>query len=140
MSPRARREALVLDTNLVVSAFLRPDGAAAQALLRALQDFDVVASHETLHELLDVLGRDKFERYLPRPQPLQYAQAYSEAVRRIDVSTRVTDCTDPKDNKFLALAIDAGACALVSGDKKDLLGMNPYRGIRILSVREFLDG
>lgn len=67
----SRRETLVLDTNLVVSAFLRPDGAAAQALLKALQGFDVAASRQTLAELHDVLARGKFDRYLPRLQRLQ---------------------------------------------------------------------
>jgi putative PIN family toxin of toxin-antitoxin system len=140
MASSSRREALALDTNRVVSAFLRPDGAAAQALLRALRDFDVVASQATLEELFEVLERDKFDRYLPRIQRLRYAQAYADTVRRVEVTTQIKDCADPRDNKFLALALDAGAGALLSGDRKDLLSMHPYRGIRILSIRDFLSG
>ena len=122
----------------MVSAFLRPDGAAAQALRKALHGFDVVASPQSLDELNEVLARDKFDRYLSRPQRLEYARTYAEAVRRVEVTRSVADCADPKDNKFLALALDARAGMLVSGDKKDLLGMHPYQGIRILSVRQFL--
>lgn len=138
MSKTPRPEVIVLDTNLVVSAFLRPDGAAAQALVRALQGFEVVASRQTLDELLDVLGRSKFDRYLPRLERLEYAQTYAQAVRLVEVGTCVNDCADPKDNKFLALALDAHASILVSGDKRDLLSMNPYRGMRILSIGQFL--
>ena len=43
----------------------------------------------------------------------------------------VTDCRDPKDNKYLELALAAGASIIVSsGD--DLLVLDPWRGIRIL--------
>ncbi|MFT4102562.1 MAG: putative toxin-antitoxin system toxin component, PIN family [Burkholderiaceae bacterium] len=91
----SRRETLVLDTNLVVSAFLRPDGTAAQAVRKALLGFDVAASRQTLDELHDVLSRDKFDRYLPRLDRLQYAKAYAEAVRLVEVTRSVADCADP---------------------------------------------
>ena len=55
----------------------------------------------------------------------------------IQSHTTVTDCRDPKDNKFLALAIDAGAKTIVTGDK-DLLVMHPYQGITICTPAEFL--
>jgi predicted nucleic acid-binding protein len=41
--------------------------------------------------------------------------------------------------KFLALALETKAIALVSGDKKDLVSMNPFRGIPIIGVREFIE-
>ncbi|MDO4683576.1 MAG: putative toxin-antitoxin system toxin component, PIN family [Lautropia sp.] len=132
------RQTLVLDTNLLVSAFIRPDGAASQALQKALLQFDVAASDETLVEVHEVLNRPKFDRYLSAFQRLQYLRAYREAVVLIEVRTHITDSPDPKDNKFLALALDARATLLVSGDKKDLLALSPYRGVRILSVAEFL--
>jgi putative PIN family toxin of toxin-antitoxin system len=48
---------------------------------------------------------------------------------------RVTDCRDPKDNKYLELAWAAEAGIIVSGDA-DLLVWNPWRGIRILSPKD----
>lgn len=64
---------------------------------------------------------------------------YAEAAKAVSVTTEVTDCIDAKDNKFLALALDAGAKLLVSGDKRHLLSMNPYRGIALIGVREFIE-
>jgi predicted nucleic acid-binding protein len=50
----------------------------------------------------------------------------------------VTDCRDPKDNKFLALAIDGQADAIIRGDD-DLHVLHPFRGIPILTPREFVE-
>lgn len=54
------------------------------------------------------------------------------------VTVEITDCRDPKDNKFLALAVSGEADCIISGDD-DLKVLHPFRGIPILSPREFLD-
>ena len=55
----------------------------------------------------------------------------------VPVLTEVTDCRDPKDNRFLALALDSESDCIVSGDA-DLLALNPWRGIEIVSPGAFL--
>ncbi len=55
----------------------------------------------------------------------------------VDITSNITDCRDPKDNKFLELAIDGKADYIVSGDK-DLLVLNPYRNMPILNANDFL--
>jgi uncharacterized protein len=52
----------------------------------------------------------------------------------------VRDCRDGKDNRYLhlALALAAGATAIVSGDE-DLLVLNPWRGIQVLRPAQFLN-
>ena len=52
-------------------------------------------------------------------------------------TSQVTECRDPKDDKFLALALDGSADVIIAGDE-DLLVLHPWRGIPILSPREFL--
>jgi putative PIN family toxin of toxin-antitoxin system len=47
-------------------------------------------------------------------------------------------CRDPKDNKFLELAVEAGAACLITGDK-DLLILNPFQNTPILTASEFLE-
>jgi predicted nucleic acid-binding protein len=47
-------------------------------------------------------------------------------------------CRDPKDNKFLELAVEAGAACIITGDK-DLLVLNPFRNIPIFTPAEFLE-
>ena len=56
----------------------------------------------------------------------------------IDVLISVTDCRDPKDNKFLELAISADASCIITGDK-DLLVLHPFRDIPILNAVDFLN-
>ena len=50
---------------------------------------------------------------------------------------QVTDCRDPKDNKYLELALAAGAHFIVSSDD-DLLVLDPWRGIRILRPVDYV--
>lgn len=56
----------------------------------------------------------------------------------MEVTQRVKECRDPKDDKFLKLAVNGNATLIVSGDK-DLQVLHPFRNIPILSPREFLD-
>jgi predicted nucleic acid-binding protein len=57
---------VILDTSTLVSAALRIGSVPYQALLEALGSWDLCASVETLAELEQVLGREKFDRYLDR--------------------------------------------------------------------------
>lgn len=58
--------------------------------------------------------------------------------QQIHVSISVDDCRDPKDNKFLELALTVNANCIVTGDK-DLLVLHPFRQIPIITVTEFLE-
>ena len=55
----------------------------------------------------------------------------------IELAEKITVCRDPKDNKFLELAVAGNADCLITGDK-DLLILNPFRGIKIISPSDFL--
>jgi predicted nucleic acid-binding protein len=59
--------------------------------------------------------------------------------RLVEVTVHVGECRDPRDNKFLELAISGNADCIVTGDQ-DLLVLHPFRGISIVSPRGFLDG
>jgi uncharacterized protein len=50
----------------------------------------------------------------------------------------VRECRDPKDDKFLEVALNGRAGVIITGDA-DLLGMHPWRGIEILSSAEYLE-
>jgi uncharacterized protein len=135
----ASRNRVVLDTNLIISAFILPNSIAAQALSIGLEYFDSVCSKEVLYELLDVIKRDKFSKYASKQELTERLNVYTQSVIFIDDTLEVTDCKDPKDNKFLSLALTSGAKLIVSGDKKDLICMNPYRGVDILRLKEFME-
>ena len=136
-------KSIVLDSNLIVSAILNPEGICALAIDLADSNFDMVRSKDTTNELVEVLRRDKFDRFAAVEDRVFRVQTYIEATRLVAVDdsadARVTDCSDPKDNKFLELAIAANATVIVSGDKKHLVSMSPYKGIAIIRVRDFVD-
>ena len=55
----------------------------------------------------------------------------------IEPVVKISECRDPKDNKFLELAVAGKADCIVTGDK-DLLELHPFRNIRIITPKEFL--
>jgi predicted nucleic acid-binding protein len=54
----------------------------------------------------------------------------------VEVTERLAECRDPKDDKFLELAVNGKATCIVSGDD-DLLVLNAFRGVAILTPQEF---
>lgn len=137
-SPAAAQPAVVLDTNLLVSAALLPASASGQALLQAVRDHELAFSDATWDELHEVLHRSRFDRYFnPVARRTDYLHTLARTARWHHVATVVADCRDVKDNKFLELALDARAGLIVSGDG-DLLCLHPWRGIAIVTPAEFL--
>lgn len=86
--------------------------------------------------------RPKFDLY----QSTDVRKAFADIFRRhallfsvseADESAVSPPCRDPKDNKFLALIQACSADTLISSDN-DLLVLNPWQGISILTPAEFL--
>lgn len=133
---------VVFDTSTLVSAALRVGSTPHKALALALMTGEVCASAATLLEFEQVLMRPKFDRYQPADLrgafvALVRKHAALVAVSATDESNVVPQCRDPKDNQFLALVLACEADALVSSDA-DLLVLNPWRGIPILTPGAFL--
>jgi uncharacterized protein len=128
---------IVVDTSVLISALLKPNSIPAQALERARTHFKLAVSTETLTELTKVLSRDYLARYRTVDERETFLVLYSELAEIIAITEHVTDCRDPKDNKFLDLALAANACILVSSDS-DLLVLHPYRNIDIVTPSMFL--
>lgn len=133
----ARR--IVLDTGVLVSAAIRPNSVPALALEKALLDFDVCVSQETLAELATVLSRAKFDRYAPPRQREDFVAGFRARAVVVEVNTTVSDCVDPKDNMFLALAETAEADLILSSDPH-LTNLHPWNGIPIIPPAAFLVG
>jgi predicted nucleic acid-binding protein len=60
------------------------------------------------------------------------------ACQLIEEKTDVEVCRDPDDDKFISCAVDAECLYIVSGDK-DLLALERYEGIGILTVAQFFE-
>jgi len=68
---------------------------------------------------------------------LQVIQKLERDTLNYKVNLKINACRDPKDNKFLELAVAAGASCIVSGDQ-DLLTLHLFDNIPILSPADFL--
>ena len=129
------RKRIVFDTSSLIPVCLHPEREPAQIVRQAILCHDVFASQEALVELLAVLSRSRFDAWRPLRQRLAWATLYQSAVTLVEVTERVQDCRDAKDNKFLELALAAKADILVSSDIH-LLELNPYRTIPIVGLKE----
>jgi len=127
----------VFDTNVILSASLIAESITREATKKANREGKILLSFTVIEELYDVFKRKAFNRYLTEDERLQFLTALIAQSVLIDITEKVTESRDPKDNKFLELAVCGNADCIVSGDK-DLLDLHPFRGIRILSPRDFL--
>ena len=128
---------LVVDTNLWVSRLLMPAGTAARAVDRALSWGVPLMSEETLTELSEVLSRPRFDRYVSREDRQHFLRLLGGIVRVIPITQRIAACRDPKDDKFLDVALSGEAQVILTGDQ-DLLEMHPFHRVEILSPADFL--
>lgn len=96
-----------------------------------------MVSSPTLGELYEVLIRKRFRRYVDEQDVRSFLAGLTREAEWVDPSERISICRDPKDDKFLELAIAGRATHIVTGDA-DLLALNPFRGVHILSPQEFL--
>lgn len=127
----------VLDTNTLVSRLLMPGGTAARAVDHALALGVPLVSDDTLAELADVLSRPRFDRYVSLADRQRFVALLGGVARRVAITHRVQACRDPRDDKFLHVALNGEAEAIVTGDN-DLLVLDPFHGVRILSPAAFL--
>ncbi len=129
----------VFDTNAIISAALLKRSVSRQAFDQALQEGELLVSAETIDEIDQVLSRADFAKYVTEDERLEFLAVLLREATLVEVTVHVSECRDPRDNKFLELAISGEAVCIVSGDQ-DLLVLNPFRGIPIVTPRGFLDG
>ena len=136
--PTTERARIVVDTSVAISAALLPQSAPAKAFALALMKFQLVASDSTIAELVEVIYRPKFVRYLNDETILEFLSILSQSSEFITVTSKVNDRVDPKDNQFLELALDAQAKIILSSDPH-LTSMHPYKGISIMTPRSLIE-
>ena len=127
----------VFDANVLVSASLFKGSAPDQALRFAFDTGEILLSTDTILELRDVFARPKFDRYLPVEERNEFLVKLIRRSVLTEVTETVAVCRDPRDDKYLALAVAGSANAVISGDA-DLLTLHSFQGIPILSPAEFL--
>ena len=131
-------ERIVADTNLLVSRLLLPQSLPAQAVRKAVDEGQLLVSDATLGELADVLSRAKFDPYVSIEDRQDFIRVLNRVAERVIVTAPIKACRDPKDDKFLEVALNGEANLILTGDR-DLLALHPFRGVDILSPREYLE-
>ncbi|MGH3088336.1 MAG: putative toxin-antitoxin system toxin component, PIN family [Rubrobacteraceae bacterium] len=127
---------IVFDTNVYISAiaFARSKSALAFGLAHR-GAFELAASEEIVAELVGKLAEPKFGFSDAKLKDAEHAlRGIATLVRP---ATRLSVLEDEPDNRILECAIEAGASAIVTGDK-ELLALKKYEGIGIMTVAELL--
>jgi putative PIN family toxin of toxin-antitoxin system len=127
---------IVFDTNTLISRLLLPRSIPARAVRLALAEDRVLASDATMIDLAGVLPR-KFDPYVTVDARKEFLRLLGRVVDIVAVLHVVRACRDPKDDKFLELAVNGEAGVIVIGDI-DLLALHTFRVVRILTPRDFL--
>ena len=140
--PRVPRA--VLDNSVLVSAFVTPRRQVAGLLLEPVRSryrlcLSVPILEETAKKLLK---KERLRGYIAYPDDdvrdyIDWLSTNAELVANLPEFRIVPG--DLKDDMVIATAVAAKADYLVTGDRKHLIPLDPYGGIRIVTPRQFLD-
>jgi uncharacterized protein len=122
---------VVIDTNVLISYFIRyrsPVGLAVDSIF---------AQVDTLNEFVGKIGSPKFSKYVSTETIRRFVDRFTAGGRLVADVPTIQACRDPKDDKYLALAIGGSADCIVSGDR-DLLDLHPFQDVPILTPAEFV--
>ncbi|MBP9664825.1 MAG: putative toxin-antitoxin system toxin component, PIN family [Pyrinomonadaceae bacterium] len=126
----------VIDNSVLVSAAI-VGGIPRRALDLLFERGTIIVSVDVLEELNDTLDRTKFDRYSPHTQRRSFIRELIEIAELVRITEPIRACRDPNDDKFLELAVSGDADYLITGDS-DLLVLNPFRGVEIVTPRDFV--
>lgn len=135
--PSRDLDRIVVDTNVFVSAIARSRSIPRQAVDKVLDSGVLLFSEATITELVEVLRRPKFDHYVSREDRAIFLSQLEAVAEFVPIIQLIRECRDPKDDKFLELALNARADVIITGDAH-LLGMHPWRGTTILSPVGYL--
>jgi putative PIN family toxin of toxin-antitoxin system len=116
-----------------------PLSVPRQAVDKALDDGILLFSEGTMNELAEVLHRPKFDDYVSAEERTLFLRQLAETAEFISIIQIVRECRDPRDDKFLEVALNGRADVIITGDA-DLLALHMWREIEIVSPGEYLKG
>jgi len=130
---------LVIDTNILISALLAETSLPAH-LVGLWRDgrFDLLTAADQIDELKRVTRYPKLRERLTPALAGRLINELRDLAFVLEHIPTVTVAPDPYDNYLLAIAAAGSADFFVTGDKRDLLGLDLYGGTKIITVRDFL--
>ena len=129
---------IVVDTNVFVSAASKEKSLPSTAVHILAESGLLLKSVITEQELFVTLARPRLAPLIP-PSFRDWLSELFVAAELVRITERIAACRDPKDDKFLELAINGHADLIISGDA-DLLALNPFRQIPIVPPADFVQG
>jgi putative PIN family toxin of toxin-antitoxin system len=127
---------IVLDTNVLVSAALKQKSMPGMAALMVERRGGLLKSLATEQQLFEVVARPYFASLID-PDTRVWLKELMGSAELVSITERIIACRDPTDDKFLELAVSGHADLIVSGDA-DLLSLNPFRDIPIVTPATFV--
>jgi len=127
---------VVIDTNILVSALLHPDGLSAAVLMLALsREVQLCVSDAIFAKYDEVIRRPRFKR------SADVIEGTLGSIRKLGLwvtpSVRVEECTDPDDNMFLECAQAAGADCVVTGNQRHF--PERWKKTKVIGARELIE-
>ena len=132
---------VVVDTNVLLSASLAPNGTPAKLVDWLLSEGRLVLSQATFAELESRIWKPKFDRYLPVERRHRLLREINAAALWFNIPPTISELKfsrDADDDAFIHVAMISNTKRLISGDD-DLLCLNPVGEIQILSPRAAWD-
>jgi uncharacterized protein len=131
---------IVLDTNIVVSRSISPDGPSAKLYTYwQAGAFDVVVSEAILNEYQQSLSKPRVRalHHFSDEEIEQTIEDFRELALVIEPTAQMDAAEDVDDNKFLECAYSGNAEYIVSSDPH-LLNLKVYQGIALLPPSVFV--
>ena len=85
-----------------------------------------------------MLSRRRLNPYVSVKDRQEFIRLLGRIVELVPITMRIQACRDPKDDKFLELAVNGSADVIVAGDK-DLLVLNPFRRISTIPPARYIE-
>lgn len=130
-------ERVVVDTNVLISFALKPDGIAGQVVDWILENGQLVFCMETFKELETRLWRPKFDRYITLEERKLLLHDFEMSATWVTIANELRFSRDPGDDKFIETALVASVPKLISSDS-DLLDVQ-IKALHIITPRQFYE-
>lgn len=129
---------IVLDTNILISATISEYSVPAKVFNILEHKHTLLKSHASSAELKNVIFRNKFDHLIDVTTRGKFLARFLKKAEQVNSTEKITACRDPKDNMILELAVSGKADFIITGDQ-DVLELDPFRSIRIVTPAEFLE-
>ena len=120
-----------------LSRLLLPASITGRAVDKIVDEARLLVSEATLEELADVLARAKFDSYITVGDRQEFLRLLDRIAVMVPVIHTIRACRDARDDKFLELAVNGEASLIITGDA-DLLDLDPFQGIPIITPASYL--